>query len=108
MTVAAVLDLRFDKFESIIRWLASSLNFMSVLDTEGASECAGADNYLFRWVFTVLFFPGGLIGVVLADYFLNPKRKESEEDARKDLKANLFFVVFFCCESIFCSCCKER
>jgi hypothetical protein len=93
-----VLDLRFDVFEQIVRFLAK----LNLMDGLLFSECAGLDAYLLRWVFAVVITPCSLVAVCLAIYFielLKQNGKESSADAWKDLSAHLFFVVFFCCKS---------
>ena len=59
------------------------------------AQCALLDSFLVQWIFSVVIVPGALLSIVLIDYLVNPKRWEHPIDARKDLLANLFFIVFF-------------
>jgi hypothetical protein len=96
----AVLDLRFEKFEEILRSLSGLMNFGIFLDLE--TECTGYDTYLHRWIATVLLVPGALILIVLADYNIQ-RRNKGKHYARKELQSNTFFVIFFRCESHACA-----
>jgi hypothetical protein len=97
-----VLDLRFEKFEKILRWLSSLMNFGILLDLDLETECTGYDTYLHRWIATVLLVPGALILIVLADYNIQ-RRNKGKQHALKDLQSNTFFVIFFRCESHACA-----
>ena len=61
-------------------------------------ECAGFDTFFFRWMFTVVLFPGALFAIVLTDFVL--RRGKGTADTIKELQGNCFFVTFFCYPSM--------
>jgi hypothetical protein len=86
------LDISFPaEFQTLLEAVQTIFVFTNWLPN---TQCA-LDGYVYDWIFSVVVVPGILLMVVCVDYFVNPKRVEFPTDARKDLLANLFAVVFF-------------
>ena len=93
--IGTVLNVPFPElFTDIMQRLGSVLNVAEVLVS---SECAGLDDFFYRWLKEIVLQPCVML-VVVALYYGYERKVSDKHAAQKHAAGNVFFVVFFCCK----------
>ena len=84
------------QISSVLQWLHENF-FVDLWALFLHFDCLGLRSYYIRWILHVFIMPMFLLAIAFGIYRF--QMRGGHASAQNDFKANIFFVIFLCCES---------